>query len=241
MPIAPFKLERYYALYEFKASIMLSSSDCESLSMAELLSNASSESLALWNDLKLGYTETQGHPLLRREVSNLYETISPENLMVAAPEELIYIAMQTMLQPGDHVVALAPAYQSLYEIAASMGCKLSFWKLRVDGNRWVIDLDELKKLITPQTKLLVLNIPNNPTGFLPTREEFDGIVQIAREHGITIFADEMYRLLEYRLEDRLPAMCDAYEKGISLSGLSKIHGFARLAHRLAGGTGCVVD
>lgn len=221
MPIAPFKLERYYALHEFKARIMLSSSDCESLSMAELLAMASPESLAVWNNLKLGYTETQGSPALRAEASRLYDHIPPENLLVAAPEELIFIAMQTLLQPGDHVVALAPAYQSLYEIASSIGCDLSFWNLHPTKNGWEADPAQLEKLITPQTRLLVLNIPNNPTGYLPSREEFDAILHIARKHGIAIFADEMYRLLEYQPADRLPAVCDAYEKGISLSGLSK--------------------
>ncbi len=221
MPIAPFKLERYYALYEFKARIMLSSSDCESLAMAELLAMASPDSLETWNNLRLGYTETQGNPLLRDEISRLYEHIPPEFLMVAAPEELIFIAMQTLLEPGDHVVTLAPAYQSLYEIASSIGCDLSFWKLYPTDNGWKANIEQLEQLINPKTRLLVLNIPNNPTGFLPTRDEFDAIIHIARKHNISIFADEMYRLLEYQPSDRLPAICDAYEKGISLSGLSK--------------------
>lgn len=221
MPIAPFKLERYYALYEFKARIMLSSSDCESLSMTELLDMASPQSRELWNSLRLGYTETQGNPLLREEAARLYETIPADQLMVAAPEELIYIAMQTLLQPGDHVISLAPAYQSLYSIAASIGCSLSFWKQHPAGQGWEVDPDELEKLVTPRTRLLVVNFPNNPTGFLPSHTEFEAIVRFARKHNLTIFCDEMYRLLEYSPADRLPPVCDAYEKGISLSGLSK--------------------
>jgi aspartate/methionine/tyrosine aminotransferase len=221
MPIAPFKLERYYALYEFNARIMFSSSDCESLSMAELLAMASPASLSLWNNLKLGYTETQGNPALRAEAARQYDHVPPENLMVAAPEELIFIAMQTLLQPGDHVVALAPAYQSLYEIASSIGCDLTFWHLRPAESGWEADLDQLEKLISPRTRMLVLNFPNNPTGYLPSLAEFNAIIAIARKYGITIFTDEMYRLLEYQPGDRLPAICDAYEKGISLSGLSK--------------------
>ncbi len=221
MPIAPFKLERYYARYEFNTRIMLSSSDCESLFLSDLLEMASAESRVLWDNLKLGYTETQGHPALRQEASRIYTGMQPQNLLVAAPEELIYIAMQTFLEPGDHIIALSPAYQSLYEVARSIGCAVSFWPLRVEGTCWVLDLDELERLVNPHTRLLVLNIPNNPTGFLPSKAELDAIIQFARRHGLTVFSDEMYRLLEYRPEDQLPAMCDVYEKGVSLSGLSK--------------------
>ncbi|GAP20416.1 aminotransferase class I/II-fold pyridoxal phosphate-dependent enzyme [Leptolinea tardivitalis] len=221
MTLAPFKLERYYALYEFKARIMLSSSDCESLSMTELLSMAPPDSLNLWNNLKLGYTETQGNPLLRAEAARIYEHISPDNLLISAPEELIYITMQTLLQPGDRVVVLAPAYQSLYEVAASIGCHVFYWNLHPTTQGWEADIDELKRLLTPPTRLLVMNIPNNPTGFLPSREDLETIVNLARESGIILFSDEMYRLLEREPSFRLPAVCDLYENGISLSGLSK--------------------
>jgi len=221
MPISPFKLERFYALHEFKSRIMLSSSDCESLSMSELLDMATSESKAMWENLRLGYTETQGSPALRSEIVRYYQSINPEHVMVAAPEELIFIAMQNLLKAGDHVITLSPAYQSLYEIAISIGCDVTFWKLVPGEKGWNVDIDQLEKLIKPETRLLVLNIPNNPTGYLPTREEFDHIVEIAGKHGIMVFSDEMYRLMEHNPADRLPAMCDVYEKGISLAGLSK--------------------
>jgi aspartate/methionine/tyrosine aminotransferase len=221
MPISPFKLERFYALHEFNSRIMLSSSDCESLSMSELLGMASPASKEMWETLRLGYTETQGSPALRSEIIKYYTELNPENVMVAAPEELIFIAMQTLLKPADHVVALAPAYQSLYEIAISIGCPVSFWKLRDSESGWHADIDELESLIKPETRLIVINIPNNPTGYLLTKDEYDHIIQIARKHGITVFSDEMYRLMEHDPAGRLPAVCDVYEKGISLAGLSK--------------------
>lgn len=114
MQIAPFKLERYFAKHEFKVRYLLSPSDCESLSMAELLQMADPEALELWLSLKLGYTESAGHPLLRAEVAGLYSQIAPDDVVIAAPEEAILIAMQALLKPGDHVIALRPAYQSLY-------------------------------------------------------------------------------------------------------------------------------
>jgi len=221
MPIQPFKLERYFAQYEFHAKYLLSSSDCESLGMGELADMASLESRQLWENLKLGYTESQGHPLLRAEIAKLYERIDAENALVAAPEEAIFVAMQTLLEAGDHVIAIAPAYQSLYEIARSIGCQVTPWNLEVGSAGWELDLKRQEQSITRQTKLLVLNFPNNPTGYHASRQELDAIVGLARKHGIAIFSDEMYRLLEYSPDLRLPSIADVYEKGVSLSGLSK--------------------
>jgi aspartate/methionine/tyrosine aminotransferase len=222
MHFPPFKLERYFALYEFKVKYLLSPSDCESLSMAELLQMAAPASLELWQRLGLGYTESQGHPLLRNEVAGLYRHIQPENVLIAAPEEAIFIAMQTLLRPGDHVVAIAPAYQSLHEIARSIGCEVTNWSLEPDPKgAWQLDLGKLEDSLTARTRLLVINFPHNPTGFTLCAAELDGLIRLARQHDLYIFSDEMYRLLEYSPDMRLPAVCDLYEKGISLSGLSK--------------------
>src|SRR5512140_3153638 len=130
MSIQPFMLERYFAEYEFKVKYLLSCSDCESLSLEELLLSAAPAVKECWDTMRLGYTESQGHPLLRTEVSRLYERIPPGNVLIAAPEELIFIAMQTMLEPGDHIVAISPAYQSLHEIARSIGCQVTPWKVK---------------------------------------------------------------------------------------------------------------
>jgi aspartate/methionine/tyrosine aminotransferase len=221
MSINPFKLERYFAQYEFKVKYLFSSSDCESLGMAELLQMASPESLEIWQGLRLGYTESPGHPGLRAEIARLYQWITPENVLVAAPEEAIYIAIQTMLKAGDHAVVVSPVYQSLYEIARSIGCEVTPWKLEPEGNGWRIDLNQLEDSLTDHTRLLVINFPHNPTGHTITHGELEAILQIARNHDLYVFSDEMYRLLEPNPAIRLPAVCDLYEKGISLSGLSK--------------------
>lgn len=221
MPIDPFKLERYFAQHEFTAKYLLSPSDCESLAVSELLQLADAETLTLWNELKLGYTESPGHPLLRAEVARLYQNITADDVLIAVPEEAIFIAMQTLLRPGDHVVTIFPAYQSLYEVARSMGCAVTPWALELGAEGWQIDLDRLEHSLTDRTRLLVLNFPHNPTGYLPTRGELDALIEIARKHNLYLFSDEMYRLLEYDSARRLPPVCDLYEKGISLSGLSK--------------------
>ncbi len=218
---APFKLERYFAQYEFKARYLLSASDCESLTLAELLKLADPASRALWDALSLGYTESQGHPDLRGEITQLYTALTADEVLVVTPEEGIFIALQTLLEPGDHVVALTPAYQSLAEVARASGGTVSAWPLRAAAGRWHLDLEQLPALLTPHTKLLVLNFPNNPTGFLPTRAEFDAVLALAQARGIYVFSDEMYRWLEPDLALRLPAAADVYERGITLAGLSK--------------------
>ncbi len=217
----PFKLERYFARYEFKVKFLLSASDCESLTLSELIQMAAPESLELWQGLTLSYTKSQGHPLLRAEAARLYNHISPDQLFVAAPEEAIFIAMQTLLSPGDHIVAVSPAYQSLHEIARAIGCTVTPWELEPGLSGWQLDLNRLEHSLTNRTRMLVINFPHNPTGYTLSREEFDAVIDLARKHELLIFSDEMYRLLEPDAGICLPSICDVYEKGISLSGLSK--------------------
>ena len=221
MRIPPFKLERFFALYEFKVEILLSSSDCESLAMSELIGMAAPETRQMWDTLRLGYTESPGHPGLRAEIARQYAGIPADNLVVMAPEEAIFIAMHTLLEPGDAVVAVAPAYQSLQEVARALGCPVTLWPLAPTASGWQMDLDALERSLSPRTRLLVLNFPHNPTGFLPTRAEFEAVLALAGRHGITVFCDEMYRLLEHDPAARLPAVCEVYETGVSLAGLSK--------------------
>src|SRR5210317_1960329 len=117
MNIPPFTLERYFARHEFSAEYLLSSSDCESLSLPELLEMASPEMRKSFFDLKLGYTESMGHPQLRAEAASMYKNINTDDVLISAPEEAIFLLMHALLQPGDHVVSTFPGYQSLYEIA----------------------------------------------------------------------------------------------------------------------------
>jgi len=221
MQIKPFKLERYFAAHEFSAPYLLSASDCESLTLQELLAWADAEALALWHDLALGYTESQGHPLLRQEIARLYQGIAPEETLVVAPEEGIFVAMNALLGRDDHAVVISPAYQSLYEIARSLGCRVTGWEVEATEEGWRLDVEALKRRIHIGTKLLVINFPHNPSGYLPPRSDLEAILDLAREFDLYVFSDEMYRLLEYDPAHRLPAVCDLYDKGVSLSGLSK--------------------
>jgi aspartate/methionine/tyrosine aminotransferase len=219
------KLERYFAEYEFSVRYLLSSSDCGGLGLDELLAVADDETRRLWNTLTLGYTESLGHPLLRDEIASLYQGVAPEDCLVIVPEEGIFLAMNSILRPGDHVICTFPGYQSLYEIARASGCEVTSW-LPEANNGWRFDPDFLEQAIRPNTKLLIVNFPHNPTGYLPPLHDYQRIVDLARRHNLYLFSDEMYRFLEYDPGARLPSGCELYEKAISLFGMSKTFGMA---------------
>lgn len=225
MKIQPFKLERYFAKYEFSVKYLLSSSDCDGLEQKELLSLADEETKNLWENLTLGYTESLGHPVLRREIAKLYNSINPDDALVVVPEEGIFIALNTILQEDDHVICTFPGYQSLYEIAESVGCEVTKWQPD-EQQGWKFDPEFLVDNIKPHTKLIVINFPHNPTGYLPSREDFTRILDIAKEHNLYVLSDEMYRFLEFNEQDRLPSACEYYDKAVSLFGMSKTFGMA---------------
>lgn len=222
---APFALERYFARYEFSAPYLLSSSDCDGVPMREVLAMADEESGALWQDLRLGYTESMGLPQLREEIAGMYQGISPEDVITGAPEELIFVAMNSFLRAGDRVVCTYPGYQSLFEVARAIGCVVDFWQPR-EQDTWRFDPDDLDALVRPETRLVVVNFPHNPTGALPSRDEFAAVIETAARAGARVFSDEMYRLLEHDPGERLPSACEADAEAVSLSGMSKVFGMA---------------
>jgi aspartate/methionine/tyrosine aminotransferase len=227
MKIQPFKLERYFAAHEFSAPYIMCASDCEALTLSELLAMSDKESWKMWPGLKLGYPESQGHRVLREEISRLYKNIGPDDVLTLTPEEGIYIAMTTILEKGDHVVVTFPGYQSLYEIANTIGCEVSKWVPR-ENNGWVFDIDDLRDLVKDETKLIVVNFPHNPTGATISRAELETIVGIAAQRDAVLFSDEMYRFLEYDEAIRLPSACDLSDRAVSLFGLSKSFALAGL-------------
>ncbi len=227
MNIAAFKLERFFAKYEFNAPYLLCCSDCESVSLHELL-DLEPGSYEEFNALWLGYTESQGHPELRREITKLYRKISPEHVLVhPGAEEAIFIFIHAAFERGDHIIVHDPCYQSLREIAVSIGCDITKWTAR-EQDHWELDVDFLKQNIKANTRAIIVNCPHNPTGYLMSQKKLMQIVDIARARGLLFFSDEVYRELEYNTEDRLPAACDLYEHAISLGVMSKTYGLAGL-------------
>ena len=228
MPIADFALERYFARWEFASRHLLCASDVQGYPMADLLALADDETRALWADLRLGYTESTGHPLLRTEIASLYTSIEPDEVLTfAGAEEAIFCLVNVLVGPGDHVIATWPGYQSLYEVARSVGADVTLHELR-EAAGWALDLDLLRRQVTPATRLIVVNAPHNPTGMLPDRATFDGLVAIAAEANAHLLLDEVYRGLEFDEADRLPAGADATPRGISIGVMSKSFAMAGL-------------
>jgi aspartate/methionine/tyrosine aminotransferase len=227
MNLPPFKLERYFARYEFNTEFILCSSDCEAMPIADLLAMEPG-SAETFQQTWLGYTESQGHPALRKEIANIYQTIQPEDILVhTGAEEAIFLFMLATLKEGDHVIVHAPHYQSLSEIAKGMGCMVSPWRAREENN-WSLDLDELRHLLRSSTKAIIINTPHNPTGYLMARSDFEAMHTFAREKNLLLFSDEVYRESEYDPSLRLPAGCDMGEHAISLGVTSKTYGLAGL-------------
>lgn len=213
-----FKLERYFAEFEFSAKHLMCSSDCQALGLNELLEMADDESLELWNNLKLAYTESQGLPVLREQIASMYTGVDADQVLIAAPQECIFLAMNTILNTGDEVVVTFPGYQSLYEIANTKECNVSYWK--PDQNH-EFDVEKLEELVSPTTKLLVINFPHNPTGALLSREQFDRVIDLCKKYDIILFSDEMYRFMEYDINDRLPSASEVFDNSLTLCGMSK--------------------
>ncbi|HSL47224.1 MAG TPA: aminotransferase class I/II-fold pyridoxal phosphate-dependent enzyme [Anaerolineales bacterium] len=227
MNLHPFKLERYFARYEFNTEYLLCSSDCESMSIADLLAMEEG-SAERFQRVWLGYTESQGSPALRAEICNLYETIEPDDVLVhTGAEEAIFLFMFAVFEPGDHVIVHSPSYQSLAEVARSAGSDVSSWRAR-EENGWSLDLEELRQLTRANTKAIILNTPHNPTGYLMPHDEYKALHEFAKENNLLLFSDEVYRESEYDPANRLPAGCDFGEHAVSLGVTSKTYGLAGL-------------
>lgn len=228
MKLSEFKLERYFAQYEFSAPYLMCCSDCESWTVEEMMSFAPG-SMERLLAMELGYTESRGNPILRQRIAALYQNIDPEQVLVCCgAEEAILLYMQAVLSPGDHIIVQTPAYQSLFEIPAALGCSVDRWEMKRGNGRWQIDLAELKNMVTEKTRAIIINTPHNPTGYLLADEELREVVDIARENDIHLFVDEVYKYLEYDQKDQTPWACDLYEKAVSLGVMSKSFGLAGL-------------
>ena len=143
MKLTPFQLERYFARYEFTAKYLLSSSDCESVTIQDLLA-LEQEAEERFRRHWLGYTESPGSLALREAICRIYTTVQPEDILVhSGAEEAIFLFMHAVLEPGDHIVVHTPAYQSLFEVALGIGAEVSKWQAREECN-WELDLDDLK-------------------------------------------------------------------------------------------------
>ncbi len=178
MQIRPFAIERFYERWEFRAELMLSSSDCESRTVEELL-ELEPEVRERLLGMRLGYTEVPGSEELRAAVAGGYERAAAEDVLtLAAAEEGIFLVYHALVEPGDHVVVEAPCYGSAIEVARSTGARVSLWQRRHEDG-WAHDLDELERLLEADTRAIYINSPHNPTGTQMTGETFERVVELA--------------------------------------------------------------
>ena len=227
MHIKPFRIEQFFGKYEFTAKYLLSSSDAESRTIRELLDfepGAHDCFLKHW----CGYTESPGSTELREVISGIYRGMKPEDvLVVAAAEEGIFVFYHALSGPGDHVIVETPCYESALEVARSTGAQVSEWR-RYYEDGWAHDLAALEKLLQPNTKIIYINTPHNPTGLLMPASIFQQVMKLAASRGIIVFCDEVYRELEHDPASRLPAACEIYERAVSLGSMSKTYGLPGL-------------
>jgi aspartate/methionine/tyrosine aminotransferase len=227
MRLPPFRLERFFARHEFSVRYLLCASDCETFALRDLLAMEPGADEA-FQRMRLGYADSAGSPSLRAEIGRSYGGIPRESVLVhAGAEEAIFLFLHALLGPGDHAIVHSPCYQSLADVARDTGCRVTPW--RADEARgWALDPDELRRLATPATRAIVVNLPHNPTGYLMGRKEFLATVSFAEERGIVLLCDEVYRESEHEPADRLPAACEVGDLAVSLGVMSKTYGLAGL-------------
>jgi aspartate/methionine/tyrosine aminotransferase len=222
-----FRLETYLARWEFAARFHMTASDAETLTMRELLALGGPEALDVLLDTPMSYTQTYGAPDLRAAIAATYDICTPEEVLCfAGAQEGLYCLYRTLLQSDDHAIVVTPNYQSAESIPASI-CATSGVALDEHEN-WTLHIDQLRAEIRPNTRVISINFPHNPTGKILERDRFDALVALCREHGIWLFSDEVYRLIEHDPALRLPQVVDVYERGISLNVMSKAYGLPGL-------------
>jgi aspartate/methionine/tyrosine aminotransferase len=197
------------------------------MDVPELLTLADDRDRERWERLRLGYIETRGTPDLRAAIASTYDVVDAGAVLCfAGAEEGLYCAMQALLEPADHAVVLVPNYQSAESIPRSI-CDVSGVALHEDRN-WALDVEEIRAALRPNTKLVSVNFPNNPTGRIADPDTFAALLNLCRERGIYLFSDEVYRGIERDVSRRLVQAADLYERAMSLNVVSKAYGLPGL-------------
>jgi aspartate/methionine/tyrosine aminotransferase len=230
MKIKPFLTEHFYAKYEFTTPYQLCNSDCETVTISELLELAGVPILQ-FGELALGYTETLGHPKLREQIASAYSGIDTDDVIIlGSPVEGIYLIARAVLNPGDEVIVLSPAYDALINMFEHVvGAEnVKRWEFIPAETHWELHDDQLKELITSKTKVLVVNFPHNPTGYLPSRTQFNDLIDIVEKNELILFCDEMYFGLVRSRIFPIPSAVELSSHAIILSGLSKSYGLPGL-------------
>ena len=230
MNIKPFKVEEWMNAYETGARFNIAETCVDSISLDKLFAltgESKEEFLSQFCSRRLTYGDIEGAPLFKEGVCRLFKTIKPENVVTThgasgANHHVFY----SLINPGDRVISVMPTYQQLYSIPESYGADVQMLHLN-NENHLLPDLDELRRLAIPGTKMICINNPNNPTGALISGETLREIVEIAKSVDAYILCDEIYRHLTQQ-DEWCESIVDLYEKGISVGSMSKVFSLAGL-------------
>lgn len=224
-PLPPFALERFFDIHEFSTEILLCASDVEPWKLADLLELASDDQKARWESLSLGYTHAAGHPSLRNQIAKLYDSLEPDDIITfSGAEEGIFAIANVMLGPGTHAIAVVPTYQSLFEVALGTGADVTKVAL---GPDWSFPVDEIASAMRPETRIVILSSPNNPTGAAVSGNDLAELLRHLADSGVTLLCDEVYRFLMHG-EPHPPPAADVSPLGVSLGVMSKSFALAGL-------------
>jgi aspartate/methionine/tyrosine aminotransferase len=225
MELPAFPLVQWFAAAEDRFDISLSHSDCEPLSVSDILSDAEQKAFA---DFPLGYGSFAGLEELRESVADQYTSLKQDDVLIfGGASEAIYTFMRTNSNPGDEVAIQAPIFNSLKATAQAIGCRIIEWRPTNEITH-EFDVSSLIDLCNEQTKLIVFNFPHNPSGQMISENELKAIVETAQRYDALIFSDEQFRMLEQPGTPLLPAACDLYDKAVSVTGVSKTLGLGGL-------------
>ena len=228
MPTLPdFRLETHFSKWEFKARYHMTASDAQSMSLRDLLAMATPEERDDFENLWLGYTETFGAPDLRDTIAGTFASQSADNILCfAGASEGIYAANNVILDSDSHAIVVTPNYQSHETLPVAI-CQATGVPLDGDDN-WSMDIDRIKAAIQPNTRLVTINFPHNPTGAILPRDRYMALIDLCRHHGIYILHDEIFHGLGPSGTQHLPFIADEYERGLSLGVMSKSYGLPGL-------------
>jgi len=222
-----FLLETYFSKWEFTARYHLTASDAQSMRLTDLLALADDDGRQRWETLELGYTTTWGLPALREEIARTYDNLEPEDVVCfAGASEPIFHAMRVLLDADSHTVVITPNYQSAEALPRAIGETTGVPLRPEDG--WALDLDAVRRVLRPNTRVVSVNFPNNPTGAMPDLDTWRGLAALCEERGIRLFSDEVYRGLEVLPQQQLPQAADLSPTALSLNVMSKAYGLPGL-------------
>ncbi|MEV1288601.1 pyridoxal phosphate-dependent aminotransferase [Micromonospora sp. NPDC049679] len=223
-----FRLEVYFSRWEFAARHHLTASDAQTMTVRELLGLGGEEARDAFDDLPLGYVETWGGPGLRDAVADTYDNCDAGDVLAfAGAQEAIFWAMQVLAGAGDHVIVTVPNYQSMETVPRAAGAEVTGVPLD-ESDGWRLDLDAVRAAFRPNTTLVAVNFPNNPTGYVPDQATWRGLVALCEERGVRLLADEVYRGLELDPARRLPQAAELSTTALSINVLSKSYGLPGL-------------